>query len=123
MPDAPLRPGLAGCRLLLVEDDYLIADILSLEFEDAGAEVVGPAANVAAALDLLAAGTVDAAVLDVSLLGGEKVWPVADALRARGVPFVFTTGYDATVILPRHAGVPRCEKPVDVTEIARALFG
>lgn len=122
MPDAPLRPSLAGSRLLLVEDDYLVAAILSQEFEDAGAEVVGPAPTVAAALDLLAAGSiVDAAVLDVSL-GGEKVWPVADALQARGVPFVFATGYDAAVILPRYAGVPRCEKPVDVIGVVRALF-
>lgn len=48
---------------------------------------------------------------------------MADALRARGVPFLFATGYDASVIPARYAGVRRCEKPVEPSQIARALFG
>ena len=56
-------------------------------------------------------------------LGNEMAWPVADALLARGVPFVLATGYDAAVIPTRYAAVRRCEKPADLDEIARALFG
>lgn len=107
---------------LVVEDDYVIADALGQELEAAGAEVVGPAPDMAAALALLAEGAVDAAVLDVNL-GGEMAWPVADALLARGVSFVFATGYDASVIPARYASVACCEKPVGLAEIARALAG
>ena len=122
MPDVQSRAGLAGRRVLVAEDDYLIADALCQGLEAAGAEVVGPAPDVAAALALLAEGTVDAAVLDVNL-GGEMAWPAADALLARGVRFVFATGYDASVIPARYAGVTCCEKPVRLVEIARALAG
>lgn len=121
MPDAPLHPGLAGRRVLLVEDDYMIADVLCQELEGAGAEILGPVPDVQAALELLAAGgAIDAAVLDVNL-GGEMVWPVADALLARGVPFVFATGYDRAAIPARYARVACCEKPVGPDAIARAL--
>jgi len=123
MPDARPRPGLAGRRVLVVEDDYLIATALCQELEDAGAEVVGPAPDVAAALELLAVeGAINGAVLDVNL-GGEMAWPVAEALLAHGVPFAFTTGYDASSIPARYARVARCEKPVGLAEIARALDG
>ena len=50
-------------------------------------------------------------------------WPVLDALAERGVPVVFATGYDAASIPDRYAGIPRCEKPVDPSKVARALFG
>ena len=121
MLDAPRFPGLAGRRVLLVEDDYMIADVLREELEGAGAEVLGPAPDVETALRLLAAGkAVDAAVLDVNL-GGTMSWPVAEVLFARGVSFVFATGYDAGTIPGHYAGVPCCEKPVELAEIARAL--
>ncbi|MBV9783442.1 MAG: response regulator [Acidisphaera sp.] len=123
MPEAPTRPDLAGRRVLVVENEYLIAEALREALEDAGAGVLGPVPDVAAALNLLAAGAApDGAVLDVNL-GDEMAWPVADALLARGVPFVLATGYDASVIPARYAGVRRCEKPADLDEIARALFG
>lgn len=122
MLDATL-PDLAGRRVLVVEDDYTVADVLCQHLEDAGADVLGPVPDVAGALELLAAeGAPDGAVLDVNL-GGEMVWPVADALRARGVPFLFATGYDASAIPARYAGVRRCEKPVEPSQIARTLFG
>ncbi len=120
MPDVQPGAGLAGRRVLVAEDDYVIADALCQELEAAGAEVAGPAPDVAAALALLAQGAIDAAVLDVNLRG-EMAWPVADALLARGVPFVFATGYDVSVIPARYAGVACCEKPVGLAEIASAL--
>lgn len=114
--------GLSDRRVLLVEDDYFIVTDLARSLEADGAEVVGPASTVADALTLLAdAPWIDAAVLDINL-HGEMVFPVADALTARGVPFVFATGYDRDVVPPRYAGIVRCEKPVEPAAIARALF-
>lgn len=117
MPGSTLR----GLRILVVEDEYLLAMDLERELRDAGAEVVGPAASVAAALRLIDGDHVlDGALLDVNL-GGEPIFPVADALLGRGVPVVLTTGYDARAIPVRYADVPRCEKPVDVRRVARTL--
>ena len=114
--------GLQGQRLLIVEDDYMIATDLTRWFEDAGAEVVGPAGSVSKALALVTsnAGRLDAAVLDVNLRD-QKVFPVADALSKAGVPFIFATGYDAHIIPDTYAEVPRSEKPVDVMQLARLL--
>lgn len=111
---------LAGKRVLVVEDEYILADDLSLALEDASAEVVGPAPRTARALALLGENDVDAAVLDINL-GGEMSFTVADALATRGVPFLFTTGYDAAVLPDRFDHVVRCEKPVDMRQIMRAL--
>ncbi|MFC7739415.1 response regulator [Roseomonas sp. GCM10028921] len=115
---------LRGRRLLVVEDDYGIANDMARFLEDAGAEVVGPAGTVEDALELVEseATALDAAALDINL-HGERVYPVADALAARGVPFVFATGYDAQVIPEAYVGVPRLEKPVDKAQLARALAG
>ena len=113
---------LADRRVLLVEDDYVIVTDMARSLEADGAEVVGPASTVADALALVAqTPRLDAAVLDISL-HGEMVFPVADALAARGVPFVFATGYDQDMVPSRYAGIVLCEKPVEPAAIARALF-
>jgi hypothetical protein len=84
-------------------------------------EVVGPAGSVPHALRLISdAQDIDGAVLDIRLRD-ERVYPVADVLRQRGIPFVFATGYEGWVIPPMYADVPRCEKPVDTSELARVL--
>lgn len=114
--------SLAGRRILIVEDEYLIAMDLALELGDLGAEVVGPAGSVDEALELIEAegAQLDSAVLDVNLRD-ERVYPVADALLARGVTFVFASGYDATLMPAAYADVPRCGKPVDKSMIVRLL--
>lgn len=112
---------IAGRRVLVVEDEYFLADRLARDLCALGAEVVGPVPSVDDALDLVEGGArLDGAVLDINLQG-EMVYPVADALRARGVPFVFATGYDRTSIPAPYREVPRCEKPVDAQRIAAAL--
>ncbi len=113
---------LQGCRLLLVEDEYLIAEDLKVSLQDLGIEVIGPAASVKDALTLVNqdAARLDGAVLDVNLRG-ERVFPVADALAARGIPFVFTTGYDGIVFPDPYASVARCEKPVDKKRLVQLL--
>jgi CheY-like chemotaxis protein len=114
--------ALAGRRVLLVEDEYFIADDLQRLFEEAGAEVVGPVSSVDKALDLIAATPdLDGAVLDINLRE-VMVYPVADALQARGVPFVFATGYEKAIIPARFAEVRHCEKPVEPAQVVQALF-
>ncbi len=108
----PCDSSLQGLRVLVVEDEYLIAEDLCEELRSCGAEVMGPASCVADALALLEAGPApDLALLDIGL-GGEKVYPVADALRGRGIPFVFATGYDGWSIPTGYADVPLRQKPV-----------
>lgn len=114
--------SLAGRVVLVAEDEFFVADDLVHAFERRGARVLGPATSVAQALRLVEATPIlDAAVLDINLKG-EMVFPVADALSARGVPFVFATGYGSEVLPQRYSTRVRCEKPVDPDEVARALM-
>lgn len=118
-----MTAALAGRRLLVVEDEYFLAADLAQALSADGAEIIGPAASVDAALDLLDdTDQLDGAVVDLNLQG-EMAFPVADALKERNIPFVFSTGYDQSAIPPRYGDTPRCEKPVKATAIARALFG
>ncbi len=113
---------LAGRKVLVVEDEFLIVDAVVETLRDGGVEVIGPAASVEKALKLIAATPqIDGAMVDLNLRG-EMSFPVADALQARGVPFAFTTGYDGGAIPERYARVPRYQKPAQATEIVTALF-
>jgi len=106
--------------VLVVEDEYFIADDMARALQKLGAEVVGPVPTRDKALALVEAGRVNAAVLDINLKG-QTVFPVADALRERGVPFVFATGYDETAVPPAYKDVPRWEKPFDPEALAKML--
>jgi CheY-like chemotaxis protein len=114
--------SLQGLRVLVVEDDYVIALDLARALDELGALVVGPIATAMDAVQLLRehGAEVDAAILDVNL-GSHTVYPVADALRERAVPFVFSTGYEQWSIPPAYSGVPRCSKPVDPAAVTRYL--
>lgn len=115
--------ALANQRILLVEDEFFLADELARSLQAAGATIVGPAASIRNALNLIAtAGHLDAAVLDLNLRG-ETAIPVADALLERNVPFVFATGYGHGFVPVRYRHVKRCEKPMNPAKIVRALFG
>lgn len=114
------RP-LAGSRILVVEDEYFLADDLHGALTEAGAEVLGPMPSVSDANTFIAGeSSIDAAILDINL-HGEMVFPVADALRERGIPFAFATGYDEAVLPERFASVPRIEKPFKSARIAAVL--
>ena len=121
MSDVQSSPTLSGRRILLVEDEYMIAADMHQAFERLGSVVVGPASRVEDALAMIEVDEIDCAVLDINL-GGEPVWPVADALYNSGVPFVFTTGYDQSAIPELYAKVPRCEKPVNMKRLVQALL-
>lgn len=109
-------------RVLIVEDDYYVADSLALALDAHGIGVLGPVATVKAASDLIAqTERIDGAVLDVNLKG-EPVYPIAEELRKRGVRFVFTTGYDAASIARREPDVVCLEKPVSIPQLIHALF-
>jgi CheY-like chemotaxis protein len=114
--------SLRGCRILVVEDEYLLADDLSHALEKAGAEVLGPVPSIEEALSTIAAeARIDAAVLDVNLRG-DMIFPVADALNERHIPFAFATGYDRWALPERFSGTARLEKPFKTHQVA-ALLG
>ena len=107
--------------ILVVEDEYLIADDMRGALLEAGAEVLGPVPTVDAAITLLAAAPqLDGALLDINL-AGTMVFDFADTLAHRAVPFVFATGYDKSAIPDRFADVPRLEKPVKARTVLAAL--
>lgn len=119
MTDALLRER----YILVVEDDFLLASELCRALEQAGATIVGPVPDLPAALDLIAsAPVVQGAILDVNLRG-QMVFPAADMLIERNLPFLFATGYDQAVIPPRFCHVLRLEKPIAPAEAVRALTG
>jgi DNA-binding LytR/AlgR family response regulator len=121
MAESPTE-GLKGRCLLVVEDEYLVAADLTASLESLDVEIIGPAASVEAALSLIenTGDRLDGAVLDINLRN-ERVYPVADVLTARGIPFIFTTGYDAVAIPIAYTRAPRCEKPIDKTQLVRWL--
>lgn len=113
---------LKNCRILLVEDEYLLATEMRDELQDAGAIVVGPVAGLSKALTLIeATEVIDGAVLDVNLRG-EAVFPAAEILQNRKVPTLFVSGYNFDVIPRRFANTPHCEKPVAAHRVIETLI-
>lgn len=108
------------CRVLIVEDEYLLADDLDRLLDRAGATVVGPAATEADALALLAEESVDCAVLDINLRG-EMVYPLATALRARKVPFLFVSGYEEAAPEAGFDDVELITKPFEPDAVVRGI--
>jgi DNA-binding response OmpR family regulator len=122
--DEPGRP-LIGVRLLLVEDDLLVAMELEEIMSRLGAQVIGPFSCIADALDALRREVVTGAVLDIQL-DGETTLCVADVLLKRGDPILFVTGTAPEAIPQRYRDLPRVTKPFDLTEFessAISIFG
>jgi DNA-binding response OmpR family regulator len=114
-------PALKNRRILVVEDEFLIAMDLAMALQDAHAIVLGPVVAVQAGLDLMAREpNISAAILDVNV-GNEMIFPVADALLERSVPFLFATGEHRTTIPRRFAGVGVCQKPVAAADLIRRV--
>jgi CheY-like chemotaxis protein len=107
-------------RILLVEDEIFVVWLLEDMLTDLGCAIVGPASSVNQALAMIDAEAIDAAVLDVNL-NGQMSYPIADALAARGVPFVFSTGYDKDTLLDRYRTFPGLQKPIQRSELSDTL--
>jgi len=108
-------------RILLVEDEYFVAVEVAKALKDNGLGTVGPTGSVREAFKLIEDGrTIDAAILDINL-HGQTVYPLAEALEARNVPFVFATGYGPQAIPQRFRHVPRFEKPLDLELLIQAV--
>ena len=111
----------AGRRVLVVEDEALVAMLLETILEDMGCVAVGPAATVDEGLRMAADEAVDAALLDVNV-AGRQVFPVAHALKDRGVPFVFSTGYGEGGLPDEWRGQPTLQKPFTEAAVRDALM-
>jgi CheY-like chemotaxis protein len=112
--------ALEGIRVLVVEDEFLVAMLIEDMLTSAGCVVAGPIPRLSDALDAVDRGTYDAAVLDVNL-GGDRVYPVADALSRRNVPFVFITGYGTSGLPGEYAERPRLGKPFKMADLLGML--
>ncbi|MBU3971474.1 MAG: response regulator [Alphaproteobacteria bacterium] len=109
-------------RVLIVEDESLVAMLLETILEDMGCTPVGPASTIDEGLALATgAEPLDAALLDVNV-AGRQVFPIAEALKARGVPFVFSTGYGESGLSDEWRGHPTVQKPFTEAAIRDALM-
>ena len=111
----------AGRRVLVVEDEFLVS-LATIDFlESIGCEIVGPAAHLAAAVQLAQSESFDAAVLDINI-AGEMIWPVAAELQCRAVPFLFLTAHPKLNVVPLlFAAAPRLEIPLEQNRLLRHL--
>jgi len=104
---------LHGLRILIVEDNFLVADLISEVLADHGCEVVGPVPSLERGWKLAHEEALDGAVLDVNL-AGELSFPIARTLAEREIPFLFLTGYDDAMAVPEaYQAVQRISKPFD----------
>jgi two-component SAPR family response regulator len=111
-----------GRRIMVVEDDYLVVTDLIDRLQAMGAEVIGPVPNLEKAFERLERlPDIAGAVLDVNV-AGEMIFPLAEELKRRSVPFIFATGYDEDAIPAEYASVQRFAKPASDSEIALALL-
>lgn len=114
------QANLSGKRVLVVEDDFYLANDAARALRGAEADVVGPCATEEQVRASLDAETPDAVLLDINL-GGGPTFSLAELLKDRGVPFVFVTGYDQNVIPSEFDGIGRLEKPIQLRQLVQAV--
>lgn len=113
-----ISPALAGLRILIVEDNYLIAHFLRGILEDWGCEVIGPFPNAKSGAKAVENNRLDGALLDANLGEGKTSAPVAAALKAASVPFLVATGYGELALTDEALHrAPRITKPIDEAEL------
>ena len=118
---ATAAKSLNGLRILVVEDNFLAAEVVRDALEHNGCIVIGPVGRVADGLHLVEQEKLDGAVLDINL-NGDRCFPIAHALASRGVPFVFLTGYDSSTVVPDELrATRRLGKPVLEHQLIDAL--
>ena len=109
-----------GLRVLVVEDEMMVSMLIEDMLSELGCHVVGPASRLEDALALAQDAEMDCAVLDVNL-GGQPIFPLADLLRQRGLPFAFATGYGDAGVRDVDRGAPVLQKPFREGDLARVL--
>ncbi|MCY1060467.1 response regulator [Nannocystis sp. SCPEA4] len=119
-PDPHDEGALQGLRVLIVEDEPMLAAFLEDALTDLGCEVIGPALNMKDALRLAREASIDGAGLDVNV-AGEQVYPVADVLAERGLPFVFMTGYGEAGLRESDRGRPVLQKPYSFERLVEIM--
>ena len=117
---APTPQVLIGKRVLIVEDEFAVALMIEDFLADFGCLTIGPCSTVSKAMEAVRTQSFDLAVLDVNL-NGERIYPVADALACRGIPFLFVSGYGDGAILPGHDDWKVCAKPFKGNDLAAML--
>jgi DNA-binding NtrC family response regulator len=115
-----MNSPISGRKILVVEDEMIVAWLLEDMLAELGCAVIGPAASINQALAMIDAEAIDAAVLDVNL-NGQMSYPIADVLAARGVPFVFSTGYGKDRLLDGYRIFPVMQKPFHRSELEDTL--
>jgi CheY-like chemotaxis protein len=118
MPEA----SAAAPRVLVVEDEYLIRMLLEDMLDELGYEVAAAVGTISEAGQIAANGDFNAAILDVNL-DGQEIYPVADILTKRGLPFVFVTGYGERSLPEPYRGRPALQKPFQSEQLKTALAG
>jgi CheY-like chemotaxis protein len=111
---------LSNRKVLVVEDEMMIAMLIEDMLDEFGCKLVGPATNVPRALELIDKEKVDIAVLDLNL-DGKDTYAIADALRQKHVPFIFATGYGSTGVRPEYGDRPVLQKPFQAKDLETAL--
>lgn len=112
--------SLTGLRILVVEDDYIVANECSALLRRNGAQVIGPVPDVARARATLFHERPDCILLDINLKG-EMAFDLAREVMMRGVPLIFTTGYDRSVLPSSLRGRPLMQKPVETRELIHVV--
>ena len=111
---------LSNRKVLVVEDEMIIAMLIEDMLDEFGCKLVGPATNVPRALELIGKESIDIAVLDLNL-DGKDTYAIADALQRKNVPFIFATGYGSTGLRPQYANRPVLQKPFQARDLETAL--
>jgi CheY-like chemotaxis protein len=109
-----------GARVLIVEDEGVVALLIETMLEDFGCEIVASVANVERAAKVAGSADLDVAILDVNV-AGQMVFPVADVLAKRGIPFVFSTGYGVAGLRSDFTDRPVLNKPYQLEDLRRVL--
>ena len=117
-----MSPDFAGRRVLVIEDSPVVGPFTADLLGELGCEAVGPAPNMATARELIEGEKLDAAILDLHIRG-ERVFPLCEALEAKGVPFVLTSGYAAWDLPDKWIDRPRLLKPYTIGDVEEALAG
>jgi CheY-like chemotaxis protein len=114
------RTTIEGARIFVVEDESVITMLLQDMFEELRCEVVSLASRFQDALDKANTLSFEVAILDVNL-NGQRTFPIAEALQARGVPFIFATGYGAAAVPENFRAAPVLQKPFRIVDLERAV--